>query len=87
MSTKDPVIDATNKGAHSEVTPEEAVEIIEEECTETGLKSDEEFSTYDDVNQNSECSYFLKDRRVFTEELQTKAKDCRARAAYNHFRV
>ena len=45
------------------------MEIIEEECTETGLKSDEESAT---CNLNGECSYFLTDRRVFTEELRPR---------------
>ena len=48
------------------------MEIIEEESTETGLKSDEESATCDDENQNSECSYFLTDRQVFTEELRPR---------------
>ena len=47
-SSNDPVIDPANKGAQRVVTPEEVVEIIEEDYTETGLKSDEESANCED---------------------------------------
>ena len=38
------------------VTPEEVVEIVEEDYTKTGSKSDEESVTCEDENLNRECS-------------------------------
>ena len=40
------------------VSHEEVVEIIDEDYTETGLKSDEESTTCEDENLDGECGYF-----------------------------
>jgi hypothetical protein len=66
----DQVVEASNNGAHHVATTEEVVEIIEEDYTEPGLNSDAESVTCEDDNLIGECSYFAKDRRVFTEELR-----------------
>jgi hypothetical protein len=63
---------AANNRAHRVETPAELVEIIEEDFTEPGLKSDSESAIFENDNLNCECIYFETDRRVFTEELRPR---------------
>jgi hypothetical protein len=71
--SNDPIINFNaDKGVQRVVAPEEAVEIIEEDYTETGSKSDEESATCEDENLDGECGYFSTDRRVFEEELRPR---------------
>jgi hypothetical protein len=55
----DPAVEAANNRAHRAATHAEVVEIIEEDCTEPGLKSYEESATCEDENLNGECSHKL----------------------------
>ena len=54
----DPVVEVANNGARREATPEEVIEIIEEEYTEPGPKSDAESAPREDENLNGKSSYF-----------------------------